>query len=129
MRPVLSALQQQGDDLKTQAVIRELVATELAVPDADRLVMLPSGNQPTFDNRVAWAIQHMVRAGLIDRPQRGRYKLSDRGRTVLKDHPDRVDMSELSNFPEYIDFRYGGSHTKASTETAPATAMSDELSP
>ena len=103
MRPVLVAI--EGDEPKSNSQIRDIVAPVLNVSDEDRQVMLPSGKQALFTNRVAWAVTHMAQAGLLDRPQRGRYLLSERGKTVLKMHPDRVDMSVLSQFPEYQEFR------------------------
>ncbi len=103
MRPVLVAI--DGDEPKSNAQIRDIVAPVLGVTDEDRQVMLPSGTQGLFTNRVAWAITHMAKAGLLDRPQRGRYLLTDRGAKVLADNPERVDMGVLHQFPEYQAFR------------------------
>jgi restriction system protein len=125
MRPVLVAI--EGDEPKSHAQIRDTVAPALNVSDEDRQVMLPSGKQALFTNRVAWAITHMAQAGLLDRPQRGRYLLSDRGKTVLKQHPDRVDMSVLAQFPEYQEFR-ARKNEKHADETS-LNVVSDELSP
>ena len=97
MRPVLVAI--QGDEPKSTAQIRDAVATALGVSDEERQVMLPSGKQPLYTNRVAWAITHMSQAGLLIRPERGRYLLSERGKKVLQEHPDRVDISVLAEFP------------------------------
>ena len=102
MRPVLVAV--DGEVPKSYAQIRDLVAPVLGVSDEDRQVMLPSGTQALFTNRVAWAITHMTQAGLLVRPERGRYVLTERGRKVLAAHPDRVDMTVLSEFPEYPEF-------------------------
>ncbi|KAA8957418.1 restriction endonuclease [Mycobacterium sp.] len=125
MRPVLVAI--EGDEPKSHAQIRDLVAPTLNVSDEDRQVMLPSGKQAVFTNRVAWAITHMAQAGLLDRPQRGRYLLSDRGKTVLKEHPDRVDISVLAQFPEYQEFR--ARKTEKHIDEKSHTVVSDELSP
>ena len=103
MRPVLVAV--DGEVPKSHAQIRDVVAPVLGVSDEDRQVMLPSGTQALFTNRVAWAISHMTHAGLLVRPERGRYLLTERGRKVLHDHPDRVDMTVLAQFPEYQEFR------------------------
>ena len=89
--------------------------------------MLPSGKQALFTNRVAWAITHMSQAGLLNRPQRGRYLLSERGRKVLQDHPERVDMAVLMQFPEYQDFR--NRKSEKHTEEPLASVSSDEVSP
>ena len=52
MRPVLVAV--DGGQPKSAAQIRDIVAPALGVSDEDRQVMLPSGNEPTFTNRVKW---------------------------------------------------------------------------
>jgi restriction system protein len=124
MRPVLVAI--EGVEPKSPAQIRDEVASALHVSDEDRQVMLPSGKQELFTNRVAWAITHMSQAGLLHRPQRGRYLLSDRGKTVLQQHPVRVDMSVLAQFPEYQDFRSRKSEKQPDESTQ---IVSDEVSP
>ena len=55
MRPVLVAI--EGDEPQSTAQIRDMVATVLNISDEERLVMLPSGKQALFTNRVAWAIK------------------------------------------------------------------------
>jgi len=125
MRPVLVAI--EGDEPKSHAQIRDVVAPVLNVSDEDRKVMLPSGKQELFTNRVAWAITHMTQAGLLDRPQRGRYLLSERGKKVLNEHPDRVDMSVLAQFPEYQEFRARKKQKEVGEKSL--DAVSDELSP
>ena len=124
MRPVLVAV--DGEVPKSHAQIRDVVAPVLGVSDEDRQVMLPSGTQALFTNRVAWAITHMTQAGLLTRPERGRYVLTERGRKVLAAHPDRVDMTVLSEFPEYQAFRSrkSGKHLEKSV-----AVVADEVSP
>jgi restriction system protein len=67
--------------------------------------LLPSGTQPLFSNRLAWAITHLAQAGLLDRPARGVTQITTRGLEVMKEFPDRVDMKVLCQFPEYEEFR------------------------
>jgi len=103
MRPILVSLT-TGDALSVPQ-IRALVADDLGISDEEQQILLPSGKQAAFSNRVAWALTHMGKAGLADRPARGQYTLSERGRQVLRDHPERVDLSVLGKFPEYLEFR------------------------
>jgi restriction system protein len=124
MRPVLVAI--EGDESRSTTQIRDKVATALNVSDEDRLVMLPSGRQALFTNRVAWAITHMSQAGLLTRPERGRYLLSERGTKVLKQHPDRVDLHVLQRFPEYQEFRSRKSDKHIEQAVS---VVSDEVSP
>lgn len=55
----------------------------LEVSEEDQAELLPSGQQTTCSNRVAWAITHMSQAGLLSRPKRGHYAIEARGRQVL----------------------------------------------
>ncbi len=89
--------------------------------------MLPSGKQALFTNTVAWAITHMSQAGLLTRPERGRYLLSKRGEKVLREHPERVEMTVLLQFPEYQEFR--NRKSEKHTEEPLASVASDEVSP
>jgi restriction system protein len=45
---------------------------------------------------------------------------------VLQEHPDRVDISVLAEFPEWQDFKNRGQDKQAE---APVSVVSDELSP
>jgi restriction system protein len=67
--------------------------------------LLPSGTQPVFNNRVAWASIYLHRAGILKRPQRGRYQITERGLEVLKKNPERIDVKFLEQYPEFIEFR------------------------
>ncbi len=93
--------------------------------------MLPSGRQPLFSNRVAWAVTHLAQAGLLDRPARGVTQITDRGSEVLNRYPDRVDLKVLRQFPEYEEFR---ARTKQRKGQSPDTmrdngASREDLSP
>lgn len=125
MGPVLACL--SSNETRSLPEIRAAVADVLHVTDKEQQELLPSGKQTTFANRVAWALSHMSHADLLQRPARGRYRLTDRGRQVLLDHPGRVDMSVLNTFEEYRAFR-AIKHAKENLG-ASAIVLADELSP
>src|SRR5262245_48087563 len=115
MRPGL-AVHQDGQP-HTSAALRDQLAAEMNVSAEDRAIMLPSGRQTLFANRVAWAVTHMAQAGLLDRPARGVTRITDRGTGVLTQHHQRVDMKVLHQFPEYQEFRARTKERKASQAT------------
>jgi restriction system protein len=130
MRPSL-ALHADGAP-HTSADLRDRLAQMMHVSEEDRLVMLPSGSQPLFSNRVAWAVTHLAQAGLLDRPARGVTQLTPRGAEVLKQYADRIDMRVLRQFPEYEEFRTRTKERKGkqSTPLSPAdSAINEDLSP
>jgi len=51
--------------------------------------------------RVAAAFRELCIAGLLDPDEDGRYVLTGRGETVLRENPLGVDSSVLMQFPEY----------------------------
>jgi restriction system protein len=103
MRPTLQALA-DGTPL-TRSQIRDVVATTTGITGDDLLAMLPSGKATVFGSRVGWALTYMAQAGLVSRPKRGVYVITERGREVLKSQPDRIDGKVLEQFPEFLEFK------------------------
>jgi restriction system protein len=124
MRPVLEVLSLSSPEALPSTEIRVRVALALTVTVEDQQQLLPSGRQTTFSNRVAWALFHMSHAGLVERPARGRYAATARGRQALIDHAGRIDMSVLNSFEEYRRFR----SVKRQMQQYPIVA-DEELSP
>lgn len=63
----------------------------------ERNEMLSSGKQTRFSNRVGWAKQHLVKAGLLESPRRSVFQISERGGQALSKKPDRIDMVFLKH--------------------------------
>jgi restriction system protein len=102
MLPVLKAL---GSEPQSIGAIRDTIAREYQLSDADRSELLPSGRQGRFNNRVAWALGYLKQALLLTKPRRGFYQAPERGRDVLARQPGRIDIAYLTQFPEFQEFR------------------------
>lgn len=83
----------------------EQLAEKFDLSDEERRKLLPSGQQPIFYNRVGWARTYLKKAGLLEDPKRGYFKITKRGKAVLEDNPPIIDMQYLRQFPEYVEFR------------------------
>ena len=130
MRPCL-AVHEDGQP-HMSAEVRDRIADLMQVTGEDRAILLPSGSQPLFSNRVAWAVTHLAQAGLLDRPSRGITQITARGQEVLQQCPDRVDMKVLRRFPEYEEFRTRARQRKGQPERAlgaVSDSAPDELAP
>lgn len=125
MRPVLACL--VPNETRSLPEIRAAVAHVLKLTDEEQKELLPSGKQAAFSNRVAWALFHMWHARLVERPARGRYQLTERGRQVLLDHPNRIDLSVLATFEEHRTFR-AIKHAKEDP-SMPTIVPDDDVSP
>jgi restriction system protein len=82
-----------------------LLSGEFHLTEPDLEELLPSGRQSKFANRVAWAKSYLQQAGLVVSPRRGYFQLSPRGQEVLNAPPDRIDISFLEQYPEFVAFR------------------------
>lgn len=125
MRPLLDYL---SDGLTRDRVETiDHLAKHFRLTDAELSELLPSGKQPVFDNRVAWAKSHLKGAGLLESPARGQHRLSHAGAEFLKTHQGPVNMGVLSQFPQYNAFR--SPKSAASASPAPSLGASDSLTP
>jgi restriction system protein len=103
MEPTLAAL--ADGNPWTRGQLRDAVAPVAGIAGADLEEMLPSGKATVFGSRVGWALTYMSQAGLVTRPKRGLYVITERGRHVLSTHPERVDNKVLEQFPEFLEFK------------------------
>lgn len=88
---------------------RETIAESFKLSSEDLERKLPSGTQSVFAIRVAWAIFYLVKAGALKKARRGVYRITERGRNLLKDHPERMSVKALNAFPEFVAFHANGS--------------------
>ena len=58
--------------------------------EAEVTEMYSSGNGPVFYDRVSWALSYLNMAGLVIKPKRGFYQISELGRKLLKT-PDEIN--------------------------------------
>jgi restriction system protein len=101
--------------------VRDAAATiseQLNLTPEDRAEIIPSGQQKIL-NRVHWAVSYLAHAGLLVRPSRGRFAITERGTAVLKAQPLRIDNVFLQQFPEFLAFRpkSGGSPARKAANT------------
>lgn len=103
MRPLLE-LHQDGQEHLNRELIANL-ADRFNLTLDERRQMLPSGGARFFDNRVGWAKSHISQAGLLSSPRRAVSVITERGREVLRNYPDRIDLRILNEFEDYREFR------------------------
>lgn len=83
----------------------EILANEYNLSEEERKELLPSGTQSIFDNRIGWAKTYLKKAELISYPKRAYIKITERGKGVLAEKPDRIDAKYLKRFDEFNDFQ------------------------
>jgi len=83
----------------------EVLAERFNLTEEDRAELLPSGRQSRYENRVGWARTYLTKAGLLESPGRGQFKITPRGLDVLKSGITDIDKNYLYQFPEFVEFR------------------------
>lgn len=109
----------------------EAVANEFKLTPEERIQFLPSGTSTVIGNRVGWARTYMKKAGLLESPRRGVFRIAERGTQVLTTKPKRIDVKFLDQFPEFVEFRTvraDDEPTNSASESAaiPATIATPE---
>jgi restriction system protein len=83
---------------------RKMIAANMKLNEEDLKEMLPSGTQSKFDNRVAWAKIYLTKAKVLEAPRRAYFIITERGRNLLKEGHERIDVKILNQYPEFIEF-------------------------
>jgi restriction system protein len=82
----------------------DFLANVFHLTESERRVLLPSGKQELFDNRVGWARTYLKNAGLITGTRWGYYIITERGMAVLKQNPGTIDINFLRGIPGFKEF-------------------------
>ena len=96
--------------------VADRLAKDFQLTEEDKSHLLPSGRQTTLSNRIGWAKTYLAKAGLVTTTRRGYFRATERGRDVLSRTPPRIDITFLSQFPEFEEFRKTGMDEPTPTE-------------
>jgi restriction system protein len=103
MLPILKLIE-DGQAHSVNEII-EYIEKEFELTDIEKLERIPSGKQRTIFNRVAWAITHIKKAGLIElRGKRGCYGITIEGQKLLAENPVEIGVKRLRAYPSYRKF-------------------------
>lgn len=103
MLPVLKYAATIGHELRISDVV-SAISDQLQLSEAERNQLLPSGKQTIISNRIHWAKFYLQKAGLVESPRRGAFKITSRGMGIFNDPPARIDRNYLMAFAEFRQF-------------------------
>ena len=84
--------------------VRNTIAFRMNLSENDLTEMLPSGTETKFNNRVSWAKTYLNKAGLIETPSRGKYRITAAGKAALLSS-EKIDLTYLKKFDTFKDFQ------------------------
>ena len=118
MLPLLQFAEERKTEISTDDAV-EALATSLGLTEEDLKEMLPSGLQRTFVNRIGWATTYMKKANLLESTRRGYYRITPRGRELLRKKPAMINVKILKQYPEFLEFqKLKGTRSGEKTTTA-----------
>jgi len=129
MLPLLKLLADKQEHAMRE--VTTFLSDQFQLTEDERNLSSEVSGQGVMYNRAAWAKTYLKRAGLIEQPRRGVFKISLNGEKVLKSPPAAINLKFLEQFPEYIAARDNQSQSETSplpTEVAVIkSATPDEL--
>ena len=96
--------------------VYSVLAKHFNLTEEEQNEILPSGTQRRWHNRANWACYDLFRAGLLDRPKRGLYFITEGGKKVAAQKPKLIDRDFLMQFPQFVQFTQA-TGTKKSAKT------------
>lgn len=126
MKPLLMAVK-DGQVYKIKDANAAL-AQQLNSSAEDLAEMLPSGRQTVYKNRVGWAKTYLKKAGLLDSPARATIVITEAGKKVIAENPDKIDSKYLEKFPSFAHF-ISLSNSANDSDLTPMISRSPDLTP
>lgn len=100
MHPLLEVL--KDDRVYSTEQIVEILRVHFMLSIDDMKVRVPNGKQSLFRNRIDWALNNLLQAGLIVSLLKGYYQITEEGKNVLYQEKDTVmDTAFLRKFEQF----------------------------
>lgn len=118
MLPLLRSIA-DGQEHDIRHLIKKL-ADEFELTTEEREQRQPSGSARLFDNRTHWARKYLKEALVLDATRRAHVRITERGREILADPPDKITDPYLRRYPEFLAFEQNKKPKKVPDPILPA---------
>ena len=105
-------------------LLQEHCIKELGLNEEDIRELIKSGRKTKLQDRISWTITYFYQACLIERLQRGVYRITQRGRDFLKSHTSDFGKEDLMQFKEFKKYASRNKTATAKTQEEEHTAIS-----
>ena len=102
-----------GKDM-TVSEMREYIIDYFHLTGEDCSLRTKSGNATQVADRLNWVRQYLRRALMIELPQRGVYRITQRGKEYLATHKD-LRKQDLMQYPEFASYATGVTTTSSNS--------------
>jgi restriction system protein len=119
MLPVLQAF---AEGARNVSEVVPRLREEFGIDDGAAAEVLPSGRMTVLASRAHWARTFLSKAGLLTSPRRNVHEITDIGRALLAECPERIDNAVLERFDSFRAWRLA-------SRTSISVGDVEELSP
>lgn len=119
--PFLNLVKNQ--DLSSKDM-REALIAHFGLTEADCAIKTKSGATTQVKDRINWTVQYLRRALFIDLPQKGVYRITERGKEYLQ-KSNTLTKKDLMAYSEFSKFAVGSPSIERTTSTS--TSIGDEF--
>ena len=126
-RPVVPRVLADGQTLRVRDVC-ELVTDHMRLTAEVRAEMIASG-QLRYVNRINWADSALTHAGVLDRPARGNYRITDDGRNVDARSLTSYSEQDMLEWPIWRDYQAELAARKSDSVPVPVVTESGQVDP
>lgn len=100
--PVLKLL--SDGKVRTKQEIVRTMAKQFQLSEDELAETLPSQTQPTYVNRIGWAITYLKKAELIVSPSRANFKITDEGKKLVENNVSDLTAKVLKQYEPFLKF-------------------------
>lgn len=94
--------------------IKQSLIKHFNLSDEDCMLMTKGGTSSQINDRIGWVLQYLRRAMFVDIPQRGVYRITERGKEYLNTH-NSLRKQDLMVYPEFAAYAGGSVVVKSET--------------
>jgi Restriction endonuclease len=117
--PTLKCLVDENEH--TTREINDFIADDMQISDEDRLELLPSGKEEIFRSRASWTRTYLKRAGLIRSPRRAIFVITDFGKKMLLESPEKIGLSLFNESEMFRSFYYSNKSNTGKNNIVPTS--------
>ena len=113
----------------TVSEMKQYIIDYFNLTEEDCSIRTKSGNTTQVSDRLNWVRQYLRRALMIDIPERGVYRITQRGKDYLAEH-NSLRKLDLMQFPEFAS--YAGTTTSSPSQIGTSSkqeTISEDLTP
>lgn len=102
MFPILKYLADGNEHYKKDIINEISKSMNLTQEQLDEKV--PSQTEPTYINRISWALTYLKKAGLLNSPARAHFQITQEGQIVVKKNISSLNTKYLKKYESFLEF-------------------------